>query len=80
MGCLVLKETAIAPSGSRDETVITQLSLVEPPMSLFQVPLKFVERTPGDVERLYEQRFPGHKLYTDTILKQVQQRYLDSRK
>lgn len=80
LGCLVLKETAIHPRGARNEVEITQLSLVEPPDALFQVPIEYVERSPAEKERLWRERFPGHQFYGDALVKVAQKRYEDSRK
>lgn len=59
LGCLILQETAIHPSGSRNETVVTQLNLVHPPDALFDTPLDFTERPPQEMENLYRQEFGG---------------------
>jgi hypothetical protein len=75
LGCLVLQETAVNPSGARNTVTIDQLSLVDPPDDLFQVPVDYTEHSPIEVERLYEERFPGKKLYGDDVLKRAQQHY-----
>jgi hypothetical protein len=80
LGCLVLKDTAVHPSGARSETVINQLTVGEPPEEMFQLPADFVERSPEQVEHEYRLMFPGNKLFGDVALKGMEQRYFDSRK
>ncbi len=80
LGCLILKETATHPSGARNETEITQLSLVEPPDSFFEVPAGYLERSPSELQRVYAAKFGGRQLFGPAILERQEQNYYQSRR
>jgi hypothetical protein len=65
LGCYPLKQTEeMSPRGSRNEITVTSVEEGEPDPDLFAVPANYVERSPSEVDALYNVEC-GEHLYSD---------------
>jgi hypothetical protein len=80
LDCHPLRQTLAFSDGAHNETVTLSVDVGEPAKSLFQIPSDYVERSPKELEALYESMFPGHFLYPASVLDFVESRYQQHQK
>ncbi len=78
LDCVALQETATLP-GVRIERKMTSLVEVEPPDSMFDVPIGYVEKSPAQVEDAYQLKFGKSYWGKGKMLALMEQRYFKSR-
>lgn len=78
--CFPLREIFFFSNGARNETSTTSVKIGGPDEALFAVPSDYVERSPVEVETLYEQKHGGRQKWPPKVLEDVQARYLRLRK
>ncbi len=76
LGCLELRRSAKAPGGAHNEFEVTELQLGDPSDALFQTPGDYVERSPADIEREFEAKYPG-RTHFGKSLDMIEKRYRD---
>jgi hypothetical protein len=80
LDCYPLQRTLIAPSGAYQEQTVTDVKEQEPPDSLFEAPQDYAERSPWQVEMIYQAKYPGHVLWGNERAKVIDERYSKSRR
>ncbi len=78
LDCYPLKETTQFlgdRAGGHNEDTVLDVREGDPPAAMFSVPTDYVERSPQQLEAVYEAMFPGHMLYSPPILKKLEESY-----
>jgi hypothetical protein len=77
LDCYPLKETTQFSDevGGHNEDAVLDIREGDPPAAMFSVPAGYTERSPQQVEALYEAKFPGRTLYTPPALNALEQSY-----
>jgi hypothetical protein len=80
LACYPLQRTLVSPSGAYQEQTVTDVKEQEPPDSLFEAPQDYAERSPWQVEMIYQAKYPGHVLWGNERAKAIDERYSKSRR
>jgi hypothetical protein len=80
LACYPLQRTLVSPSGAYQEQTVTDVKEQEPPDSLFEAPQDYAERSPWQVETIYQAKYPGHVLWGNERAKVIDERYSKSRR
>jgi hypothetical protein len=77
LDCYSLKETTQFPDdlGGHNENVVLDIREGDPPLAMFSVPTDYLERSPKQVEAVYEAQFPGRTLHSPPVLKKLEESY-----
>jgi hypothetical protein len=79
LNCLSLKRIDSLSGGSKDEELVTALSVSEPPESLRTVPFGFTERDPDSVEALHKASKNGEVFWGPILLRRRRKDYGENR-
>ena len=80
LNCFALQETVSRSSGALQQMTVTDLEEGEPPDSMFEIPVGYVESSPLQVEAAYQAKYPGHAFWGYEMARIVDERYVASRK
>jgi len=80
LDCYPLQRTLVSPSGASQEHTVTAVKEQEPPDSLFEAPQDYAERSPWQVEMIYQTKYPGHELWGNERAKVIDERYSKNRR
>jgi hypothetical protein len=79
LNCFPLEKTEVFPSGAKNVTTVVKVDEGEPPDSIFTPPARYVERSPAQVESVYEKMFAGKELYPKQMVEHAESEYRKSR-
>lgn len=79
LNCLPLKRIDSLSGGARDEEVVTELRVSDPPESLLAIPFGFTERDPDTVETMHKAARNGEVFWGPEILRKRRKDYAESR-
>lgn len=78
LNCFPLEKTAVFPSGAKNRWTVVKIVEGEPSGSMFRPPAGYVERSPEQVESLYERLF-GKELYPKQMTEHAEREYRKGR-
>lgn len=78
LNCFPLKKTEAFPNGAKNVTTVMKIVEGPPPDSMFTPPATYVERSPEQVESLYERLF-GKELYPKQMVEHAESEYRKGR-
>jgi hypothetical protein len=79
LNCFPLQKTEVSPHGEKNVWTVVKIVEGEPPASMFTPPPGYVERSPAQVETLYEKMFGGKELYGKQITEHAESEYRKGR-
>lgn len=79
LNCFPLKKTEVYPGGYKNDWTVVKLVEGEPPASMFTPPAGYMERSPAQVETLYEKLFGGKELYPKQMAEHAEREYRKGR-
>ncbi len=78
--CLAMEEMRTYTFGSRRIRSVDKFQPGTPDASLFEVPDGYLERSPAEMESLYDAKYPGYRIFTPSQLATSQHDYALHRK
>jgi hypothetical protein len=79
LNCFPLQKTESFPKGEKNVWTVVKIVEGQPPARMFAPPAVYVERSPTQVESLYEKMFGGKKLYPKRMVDHADSEYRKGR-